>query len=579
MPTLNPSLVPTCVPGTVFQKFIEDTSINVRWFTPSDPVYFEVLNRVPADLALRQLILAKALDQLNLRLGHQALFPYLIQPKVIAGTSTTDVPLSMIWDMHVSLPSKWERVRLARIKRLSGHSTGTDPEHTGSLQLVFTAQQEGSTTEVSVFQADMVIDTQLLYQIVRIEIPTAADEPNPINQGETETVDGFIIFRALDQEDPIVDAFLTAVAPPAGGTVDSGGEFETPTVYEVQDTSAGGATETTDFDLVAVSHGTGMLIVSATNAVPNQNADAQIILNALNYPFCLDATRTSSAPIAITIPVGLFREFEIIAPNNDQPMDDVTGAFFPVYINRIVRDDASADQLTFFFSTFRVSEPSSTVPLEFASMTVRREWVEGRIVEITPTANLFEVTGTEEDNWRQGFGYGHVVLSSLWTTTSSIINDFFDAFVPVIDEPPEVIYSQATARIASFGISRVPKTTPTKGQSDALRGSRAGVSDPTSDNRYVVEADQGLGDQVDFSTHPDLAADKRENDDIERFGHTGSLAHRIVKLVVNASGSSHDYEPDILPRLRILLGRDPVFGDVWYDGVRFKTFNGDTWVG
>lgn len=249
MPTISPSLVPTIAPGALFDRFTTDTSINIRWLVATDPVYFEVLNRPLADLALRQLIIAKTLDQLNLRLGHQALFPYIVQPKVLAGTSLTDVPLSMIWDMHVSLPSKWEKLRLARVKRVSGVSTGTDPEHTGKLRLVFTAQQTGSITEVAVFQADMDIDSVLQYQIVRVEIPTTLDETTPIDAGEAETVDGFITFRTLDQSDTISDTFLTAIAPPIAGPTDSSGEYITPSVYEITDSASGGESEVDDFDL------------------------------------------------------------------------------------------------------------------------------------------------------------------------------------------------------------------------------------------------------------------------------------------------------------------------------------------
>ncbi|GAG34935.1 unnamed protein product, partial [marine sediment metagenome] len=61
--------------------------------------------------------------------------------------------------------------------------------------------------------------------------------------------------------------------------------------------------------------------------------------------------------------------------------------------------------------------------------------------------------------------------------------------------------------------------------------------------------------------------------------NTGGLAHRTVRLVVNGNGTSHTYDTDILPRLRALLGRDPEFGDFWYDGTRLKFFNGDTWQG
>jgi hypothetical protein len=244
-----------------------------------------------------------------------------------------------------------------------------------------------------------------------------------------------------------------------------------------------------------------------------------------------------------------------------------------------VRDDVSSDTLSFYFATYTVASTPSTVPIEFAKLTLSRSYNAGRVVAIEPIANLYGVTGTHEGDWRQGFGHGHVTLSSLWGGTSSVVSDFFDAFISVVDDPAEVIFSKTATRLSSWAISRVPKTVPTQAQADALLGSRAGIADPHAGNRYVVEADQGIGDKIDFATHEGLPPDKRENADIERYGYTGSLAHRIVKLVVNAAGTKHDYQNDILPRLRILLGRDPVFGDMWFDGVRFKIFNGDVWIG
>lgn len=580
MPTINPALVPTIPPGSLFNEFTTDANISIRFLTALDPVYFEALNRPMADLALRQLILAKTMDQLNIRLGHQALYPYLVQPQLVTATHFTDVPLSLIWDMHTSLPKKWEQVRLARIKRLSGSddadSGGTGgPEFTGKIRLMFSAQEEGSSVELFVFQADYQIDSTLTYQVVRVSVPTTADAPNVINAGEAQTVDGFIIFRTLDVNDPSNQTFFQAVPPPIGGPVDSSGNFVTPPAYEITDSPGPG-----EFSLTAVSHGSGMLIASAWNAIPSLDSDLQIFLSTLNYPFGLDCTRMSVSPVStIVIPEGIFREFNIVAPAGDEPTGDTTGRFYPVWVNRIQRDDTSADSLTWFFATYNVTDIPSTVPIEFASLTVTRSMSPGDIVAILPVADLWNQTGADAADWQQGFGKGHVVLSAIWGGTSGTIGSFFDSFIPVIDVPAEVVFSKVNTRISAWALSRVPKTVPTVGQSEALRGSRDGVSSPNEDNRYVVEGDQGLGDKVDFGTDTRLDPSRRNNSDIERFGYTGSLAHRVVLLAVNSNGVSHDYPNDVLPRLRILLGRDPIFGDFWYDGVRLKFFNGDTWQG
>jgi hypothetical protein len=94
----------------------------------------------------------------------------------------------------------------------------------------------------------------------------------------------------------------------------------------------------------------------------------------------------------------------------------------------------------------------------------------------------------------------------------------------------------------------------------------------------VTEQDQGLGDSIDFRTKAGFPDDLRENVDIEPIGFTGALTHRIVSLIVDASGSAHNYDKDILPRLECLFGRPIKFGDYWYDGTLLKFYNGDTWV-
>jgi len=276
----------------------------------------------------------------------------------------------------------------------------------------------------------------------------------------------------------------------------------------------------------------------------------------------------------------LFREFSIVAPAGDEPSGDISGNFSPVWINRIERLDVTSDNLRVFFSTFNI-EKASLVPIEFATLDLARDASAGSILAIVPSENLFP-SFEGNNKWMQEFGKGHVVLSDSWGGTSASITDFFDSFLPIIDEPPQAVFTKASTRISAFGISRVPKLTPTTGQAEALRGSRSTnivSSHPSSTNRYVVEADQGLGDQIDFATHTSLPEDKRNNPDIERFGFTGGLVHKSVKLVVNASGTDHDYEDDILPRLRILLGRDPLFLDEWFDGTRFKKYDGNVWIG
>ena len=100
MATINPDLVPTINPGDLFDRFTEDSTLNVRWLTATDPAYFEVLNRPTADITVRQLILAKAIDDLNTSLGYQAIFPFIVPPQVSDGTAVVDIPIRIFWDFR-----------------------------------------------------------------------------------------------------------------------------------------------------------------------------------------------------------------------------------------------------------------------------------------------------------------------------------------------------------------------------------------------------------------------------------------------------------------------------------------------
>ena len=359
MPTINPSLVPTIAPGNLFAALTGDSTLNVRWITPTDPVYYESVNRPIADVVLRQLILAKTLDQLSVSIGHQAIFPFLIQAKVISMTSEVDLPYGWIWDLHISAPAKWNNFRLAKIKRLNGEQAGTS-DYTGVLRLVFTAAQSNTSsdqpidtaTEVAIFYADYVIDSLLTYQRSRIIVVDSTEESSvttgiaAINPGEKETINGFITFRTLIQSDPIVQTFYNAipyVTPPGN-------------VYPIASTAPNGFD---DFSTLNVVHGTGILVDSCYNAIPQMDSDAQTWLNAFNYPFEISSTRTSSTPISVTIPLGLFNEFNIVAPASDQPTGDTSGLYYPVWISKIQTIGTKADTLLFFFSTYNTTQTAS----------------------------------------------------------------------------------------------------------------------------------------------------------------------------------------------------------------------------
>jgi len=525
------------------------------------------------DITLRQLILAKAMDNLELQLSHMSLFPFLIPPKIVVGTTEYDLPIAWIWDMHESMPSKWQYVRLMKIMRISGDNgtTGTDTP-TGSLRFVFSGQLVGSTTEVALFYADYRIDSNLTYQYVSTSICTDYEYPSHIDASEAATVAGHMVFRTLDLSDTTYLDFIRLLEPPTDTTdSNSDGIYDNPTSYYLADSQAGGSADD-DYMVPALPHGTGILVVSAFNVVPPSDSDFNLWLSANNYPFRLDASRTSTD--GITIPKALFREFNIVVPSPDEPTGDLSKLNSPVWISSIERLDDLAIQLKFVFSTY--STPLSGVPsiIEFATMTLDRTYVAGRVVKIEPLIDLFE---KNDLTFQQGFGSGYVVLSSLWGATTAEVTSFFDAFLPLVTIPPETIFAKASAILSSYSVSRVPKYTPTIGQSQAAQGTGSTFKvqkNPSSANRFVVELDTGLGDEVDFSA----VAGFTENTDIENKGYKATSVRKLVRLVVDSNGDNHDYVIDVLPRLTYLFGRAPIFGDMWFDGTYFKLYSGDAWI-
>jgi hypothetical protein len=565
---INPSLVPTIAPGNLFAAFTEDSTLNVRWLTPTDPVLYSVLNRPLADVVLRQLVLAKTLDNLSISIGHEAMFPFLIQAQV-AGTSNADLPAGWIWDLHMTAPSKWENFRLAKIKRLDGTQVGTGG-YTGTLRLIFTASIAGSTIEVAIFYADYLMDSALTYQRARLTVCTTAEEPISIDPGEKETVSGFITLRTLPQDEPLVQAFYNVIPP--GTSV---------MVYDMVDAPAGGTAVLNDYSALGLHHGTGLLVDSTENALPASDSNIQSWIDAFNYPFDANANRTSSGTVSIQIPIGLFREFNIPAPAGDEPSGDTSGTYFPVWISRIEPVGTANNQLRLYFATHNVTDTSPSMDaIEFARLDLLRSMVSGELVVIEPLNNLELQTGSDSAIYNQHFGRGHVVLSSVWSSTSADVDAFFDAFAMLVGQ--DIEFTQSSTRISSFGISRVPKYTPTIGQGRALVGTTSNLASPippSEDNRFVVEQDQGLGNSVDLeaSLSPILG--------VNRYGYDGALAHKIVQLCIDytklpsgtETGTGTFYEDNILPRLTILLGRPPQFGDFWYQGTELLFFNGNSW--
>lgn len=214
-------------------------------------------------------------------------------------------------------------------------------------------------------------------------------------------------------------------------------------------------------------------------------------------------------------------------------------------------------------------------------MVLEKSMSPGTVVNIVDETNLLENDSTDEANFRQDFGRGHVVLSSLWGSTTDEVASFFEGFTAILDTPPEATFVKESAILSSYSVNRSSRYVPTKGQWEALAGStsrREAPINPSDGNRFITELDDGLGEAVDFRTLSGFPDEIRENPDIEPIGYTATSLRRLVRLVVDASKDNHDYDRDILPRLQCLFGRPPVFGDMWYTGTIFKMYNGDQWM-
>lgn len=572
MPILNAANIPSIPPGDLFDRLLTDGSLNVRWLTPNDPCFYETLNRPTVDIALRQLIIAKAIDRINDNIGYLSIFPFLIQPKIQNGTQVADIPVRIFWDFHVSLPDKWSDVRLARVDRING--TNASDGDTGTLRFIFTGNERtdgtDSTIETALFYCDYVIDSTLIYQPERPHPATISAGISGFSAylatGEANTIGGTVVFKTQDSTAADVSAFLQVAAPGSGDTS-----------YETFDTLGNDASD--GYSVSGLSHGTGLLASSAFNGIVSLDSDPLNWIEAFNYPFDLNATLIS-VDSAITIPAALFSEFNMTAPANDNPTGISDGTHYPVWIRQIAR---SGSNFVFTFSTYNItdSSPDPTTPVDFASLTLNSAMVGGQIIAIEPLDDLILMTGSSTDiaNAAQHFGRGHVVLSRKWDSTGGVIDDFFSSLPEIPSGTTTVTFTQAATRISSYGLSRIPKYIPTKGQNQALAGT-TGRNDapiqPSDSNRFVTELDEGLGDAVDLEALSGVTPDPA----IERFGYAATRSHKLVKMVVDQSKIAQNnnyYDQVLLPRLTALLGRAPVFGDVWFQGVRFLTFNGDSW--
>jgi hypothetical protein len=575
MPTINSANIPFVAAGDLLDRLLTDNTLLVRWLQPGEPVYYEIFNRPAADIVVRQLIIAKAVDRINSNIGYLTQFPFITQPLVLNGSTVGNVPLRIFWDMHVSVPEGWVNIRLARIDRIGGTNNSGGEGDSGTLRFIFTANQETdgviSSTETSLFYLDYSIDSSLTYQTV---FPKPADSTSGLTgfssmlaTNEASTIGGSAVFATQDPTVQDMLDFLSLVAPSSGTAS-----------YSIADSVGSG---TDSFELQAMTHGTGVLTSSAYNSIVSIESDPLNWLDAFNFPFSLNSTRMSQDG-AVVIPSSMFNEFTIVAPANDNPTGTTDGTHYPIWISSI---NKNGTDFTFNFSTYNTTDtdPDASNPIVFATLVLERNMVGGQIVGIEPATNLQLLTGTsgELDLDTQHFGKGHVVLSRLWDTTGGDIDNFFDSLPESPSGTTTVVFTQASGRIGALGVNRVPKFVPTKGQSQALTGTSSRFAAPiipSSTNRYVTELDTGLGDPINLDSQSGITYDAA----INSIGYSATRIHRLVQLIVDQSQASSDpnyYVDALQPRLRILLGGDPVFGDEWYNGTRFMKWNGSSWIG
>jgi hypothetical protein len=574
MTTINYNIIPTKIPGTIFASLSGgDQTLSVRYLGALEPVHYAILNRPLKDIEVRQMVIAKALDTISDSIGSRMYYPFLIQPIVVSNITNIDLNVNIIRDLQISCPADWYDFRLAKIVRISGQND-VDGAYTGRLRFIFSASMVNSPTEYAIFSADYVIESSLSFQVMPLS-KVSADSLGVLSPSELNRFSGQITFSTLDFSDQTVADLFDVLAPPTDDETDQGGLYLTPAVYEIADSPAGGTLVTNDFRSIGVSHGTGLLIDSAVNTIPAQVISNQSILNAIGYPF--DNTASLLSTDGIAIPTGMFSEFDLIAPGSDQPTGDNTNAFYPVWVSRIRRLDDSATTIQLHFATHN----NKPIPeaIEFATLNLSVTNTVNDVLPIVPINNVLGYVGSDAESFLQGFGQGHVKLSNLWDGPTQIIQSFFQSFMS-LGSLTSTIFTKSSTRISS-GLSRNSKNVPTNGQFDALRGTtgtgrRSVPSNPGENNRFITESDEGLGDQIDLES----ASGVTPHPAIDRYGHAGTRIHKLIYLNIDHDLVSDDvnfYNNQVLPRLVALLGRQPKFGDEWYDGRRFTKYNGNSW--
>lgn len=251
--------VPDISPATLYDTLTSDPTFAVRWAGPRDPVYYHSINRPVADVALRQLMIAKALSRVNICLAKDALYPFVVQPKL---SDDTSVPVGWVWDTHGIIPYEYHNLRLAYIIRLSGTNPvdwcapGTTPPESdseyiydGLIRCVFCANRDGYLQDFQMFYVDYDITGSTIYQRSRFNtnygiLYGTLSNPQLIDVHINQFIQGQITFKLLDQSDADVRIFFDTI--PVG-------------TYNLKDSS------TDSYNPRPLTFGSGLLTDSAYN--------------------------------------------------------------------------------------------------------------------------------------------------------------------------------------------------------------------------------------------------------------------------------------------------------------------------
>lgn len=564
---INPNTIPNVVPGQLLSTLTTDDDLSVRYHYIGEPIHYGILNRPLTDLEYRNLILARSIDQLQAAYGSTVNYPFLNTPYITNGVSNIKIPTGLLWDVALSIPESWSNVRLFGVQRISGENAGTG-EYTGTIRLLLSAAPVGTDTEHIIRSYDLDLETILSYTITSGEEVTASNAGTVLPALDRSKFFGYVVLTSPDYTSQEWIDFLEFVMPPNDTTTNSSGEYVNPALYEVVDSEAGSTNGTNDFDDDVISHGTGILAQSTISYIPGRTILSEAVFAAVNYPFGLNASRTNVDNVEI--PLGIFSELSIIAPDNDGGSTD-----YPVWVSRIRK--LATNSIEMIFSTYPIVGTNQP-PVEFSKITLDSTMTTDTMVKMVPTNNLY---GTTDENFNQNFGLGHVILGDMWSSGDNRKTSFFNKTNALTGTDPITNFTMPQTRLSAFAVSRTPSYTPTLGQAGAMRGSSArkqAPQHPSINNRYVTENDYGIRSQIDLNAVPNIPTHVA----IERYGYIGGSAPRTFSLCIDRSLVSDDFEDyytvHILPRMRAILGSDPEFGDVWYDGTRFWRFNGQTWL-